>query len=346
MKKILLLCAFLALSSCASQNMQMQNTDVASETQKLKVTSSIVPISSIINTIGWDYVEVENIVPAGVSPHGFDLSAKQMASVQQSDVVFMIGLESIDRFLENAIVDKNHIELAEGIELLEATAHEHHDDEHKSEEIEHEDHHDEHQENHSNQEHEHNNEDHHDETDKHENHEDKHDHDQDPHVWLWKDNVITIAQKIESELSRLVPEQQEYFAQNTSNFIEVLTDIYSDFSTEVANKTPSEFIVFHDAYNYMFKSIGLDQDNKLVFSENVMHELGTSHMAELIDEVQMHWVKYMFREPQFQNKNLESFASQYSLSLDVLDPLGTDSWSGWYIANLQANLKNIKKVYE
>lgn len=278
--------------------------------EKIGVTSSIIPLSSVINTIGWDYVEVNNIVPAGVSPHGFDLSAKQMVQIEDSEIVFLTWLEHIDGFLEKAVTWKKQINLAHGIELLEASKHEHHDeDEHEDE--------------------------HHDEV-----------HDKDPHVWLGKENIITIAQKVRNELSIIMPEQAEYFTANTETFTTELEKTYSDFASQTSGKTPKEFIVFHDAYNYLMQSIGMDSNLKVPFSENILHETGTAHMAELVEEVENHGVKHVFKEPQFSEGNIQKFVDEYSLELGTLDPLGTDPSANGYIENIRSNLTALSNVYE
>ena len=67
---------------------------------------------------------------------------------------------------------------------------------------------------------------------------------------------------------------------------------------------------------------------KVPFSENVLHESGTAHMAELIEEVELHGIKYVFTEPQFNTGNLEKFANDYNLAVGILNPLGTRSDTG------------------
>jgi ABC-type Zn2+ transport system substrate-binding protein/surface adhesin len=94
------------------------------------------------------------------------------------------------------------------------------------------------------------------------------------------------------------------------------------------------------------ESIWVDSDLKIPFSENVLHESGTAHMAELIDEIQLHGLKNIFSEPQFSDWNLQSFAQQYNLTVSILDPIGTDPWASGYLTNLQTNLDNLGLIYE
>lgn len=193
---------------------------------------------------------MQNLVPAGVSPHGFDLSAKKMAELSKSEKVFMLGLEHIDGFLDDAVNKEKQVHLADGMELINL-------------------------------------------KDKHENehHDDYHDHEKhssDPHVWMGKENIITIATKIRDELSTIMPKKADTFAANTQAFIDDLEIEFNNFETQTAGKTASEFIVFHDAYNYLILSIGIDMNLKKTFSENILHDTGTAHLAELSGEIKEH----------------------------------------------------------
>ena len=309
---------------------EQERPDVAAaENNIITVSSSIIPLSSVINTVGWDYVEVNNIIPAWVSPHGFDLSVKQMLQVEKSEIVFLTWLEHIDGFLEKAVEEERQVHLADGIELLESSRHDHHEED---------EHHDNEYEGNNHSEDEHKND--------HEDEEGHEAHDTDPHVWLGKENIIVIANKVRDHLSELMPEQAEYFQANTESFEIELEKIYSDFASQTSGKTPTEFIVFHDAYNYLMQSVGMDLNLKVPFSENILHETGAAHMAELIEEVEIHGVKYVFKEPQFSDGNLQKFVNEYVLELGTLDPLGTDPWASGYIYNIQSNLETLSKVYE
>ena len=347
MKKIFIILSFLfLLISCGeiqqaqestTQNAQPTLTnnveEIQDEQQILLVTSSIIPISSVIKAIGQEYVEVDNIIPAGVSPHGFDMSAQQRARLEAAELVFMTWLDHIDGFLEKSVSEDVQIHLADGMELLEMEAHDH--DDHKDHEDEHsdEEHHDEDEEEHHDED-EHEGEKHHD------------DHSSDPHVWLGKDNIMTIAQSIETELTERLPGPAAYFSENRQKFETELSTIYNEFTENTQWKTPQEFIVFHDAYNYIFESIGLDANLKIPFSENVLHDTWTAHMAELIDEIKLHDIKYIFREPQFSDTNLNTLIDEYGLSVHTLDPLGTDISAEGYFMNLRNNLDALKNIYE
>jgi len=116
-KYIIALVALSLITSCGlAKNTPTEEAATGTWKQIIKVSSSIVPISSVVNAIGWEYVSVNTIVPAGVSAHGFDLSAKDVVALENSEITFIIGLEQIDGFLEKTLENKKHIELAEWME--------------------------------------------------------------------------------------------------------------------------------------------------------------------------------------------------------------------------------------
>ena len=99
MKKIIVW-AFMvfALFSCNwESNINVENevtSKVVAENEKIQVMTSIVPLASITNYIGWEHVEVNNLVGVWVSPHGFSLTPQNMINIQKSDIVFLLWILS------------------------------------------------------------------------------------------------------------------------------------------------------------------------------------------------------------------------------------------------------------
>lgn len=336
MKKIFILSIILmTLASCNTSKVdnKIKDSSESKSVEKLEVTTSIIPLASITNYIGWDMVEATSLVPAGVSPHGFDLSPSQLVAIEKSDLVVLLWLDHIDWFLDKAVEDKeNKITVKDGITLIEWWEDEH--DEHEWHEDE-DWHEDEHEEEHSDH-----------EEDEHDEHEKDEDHGLDPHLWQSAENAYLISKNILDELVKLSPQNKEYFEANFEEFNKELSAVKSDFLENSKDKELSNFIVFHDAYNYLFKELGINLDYKHVFKSNLLSEPTTAEMKELIDDVEKEWIKVGFREPQADSGNLNKLASEYKLDIYVLDPLGEDESKNWFIANYKVNLENVMTVYE
>lgn len=367
MKKLLILLSLsVILSSCAKQDTpkQTQPTQTGNTTQqektveKTKITTSILPVASIVKTIGWENVEVKNIVGAGQSPHGFELKSSHIVDLETASWVIVIGLDHIDGFLDKKLDTNKTLRLSEGMELLEMAAHdhdeheEHHDDHHdEADEDKDEHHHDHEHEHHGEHEHEEHHDDHHDEADEdHDEHEhDEHEHgehEQDPHIWNSPKNAKAIAKKITDYLSKIDTKNKATFEKNYSDFVANIDSNLSDFQKETSSKQQQYFIVFHDAHNYLLKDLGIDTNKKLVFRKSVLNEPNSNDMKELIDEIKEHNVTVAFIEPQFKSSNFEKLAKQYGITTYILDPHGTDETASWYIDNTKQNLESLKKIFK
>lgn len=278
----------------------------------VKIETSIIPLASLANYIGWDFVEVSSLVPAWVSPHGFDLKPEQMVQIDKADLIVYLNLEHIDGFLNKAIEKKDKLVVSKRIKLIEWAPHEHEEE----------------WENHEQEENE------------------EEAHAVDPHIWTSSVNALIIAEKIKNKLIELSPENKVYFENNYSTLKWQLKLIKTDFLAATKWKKAKEFIVFHDAYNYLFTELGIDSKSKIVFQKSVLSDPNSSEMKELIDEIKLHSIKMAFKEPQFSDSNLQKLSTDYDLKIEVLNPIGTDETAKGYIDNYKDNLLKLQSVYE
>lgn len=303
---------------------EVQNNDIYIETNSwnivkyndiLKIQTSITPIASITNYIAWDFAEVSSIIPAWVSPHWYDLKPEQMVNISKSDLVIYLNFDEIDAFLNKILKDKDKLIVSDWIDLYEWEEHNHEEDNHEEE----------------------NPEEHSDEEEI---------HSVDPHIWTSSINAIVIAEKIKNKLIELDPENKIYFENNLISFKKELQTAKNNFLSNTKNKNQIKFIIFHDAYNYLFNDVNIDSNKKLVFQENILAWPSSSKMKELIDEIKLHWVKIAFREPQLNDSNLQKLSNDYNLEILILDPLWFDNSKNWYIQNYKNNLESLEKIYE
>ena len=400
MKKVAVgLVMLLALVSCGNESQVENKTKIVAENQKIQVTTSIVPLASIANYIGWEKVEVNNLVGAWASPHNFSLTPQHLISVQKSDIVFLLGIQDIDGFLFKSLSGVKSIALDTGLKVLDATSDHNHSEhageeqsengdeheweEHSDEEYDEHDHADEAvhkwwyeeevneyqyiidaQEKIANGEHDHWTDDEHNEK---EHWEDDHKEEGptvseylaeewewhvhaeasiDPHVWGGRINGLLIAKRIQEELTKLQPSQKAVFEKNYNRFETVLNATFEDFAKKVEWKKQKEFIVFHDAYNYLLFDAWIDAEKKIVFRSNIMSEPGSAKMKQLTDEVTLHGIKQFFVEPQFESKPLTVLAEQNNAQILKLDPLGNSVDAGNYLETISTNLEALTNIYE
>lgn len=318
MKKIILFVSLIFILASCSQPVTKNNDSTVSlenNNAKISVITSIVPIAAIVNTIGWDSVIVENMVAPGVSPHDFDPSPKDLIGLEKADIIFYTGLEHIDGFLDRVIQNKNAVPLSEGVALLTLTSfHDH--DEHAWEE-----------------------------------HEDEHaweksNYSIDPHFWTSAEGALLIATKVRDELSLLLPEQSELFSRNYINFEKELWAVKQNFMTQVKGKEEQNFIIFHDAYSYLFQELAIDKQRTLLFQKSSIGSQNPAELQEFIDTIAAKNITLFFREPQFRKSQLENLTNEYNLEAFTLDPLGSSTRAGGYLENYKSNLDNLEKTYK
>ena len=78
--------AALTLTACGGGS----ESDTA-ETQRTVVATSFYPLAEAATAIGGDCVEVVNLTPDGMSPHGAEPTADRVAALQDAAVVFYLG---------------------------------------------------------------------------------------------------------------------------------------------------------------------------------------------------------------------------------------------------------------
>lgn len=120
--KLLVLILGLIIVSCSKKG---------SDSQNMKVFVSIAPQKFFVEKIGGNLVDVTVLVPQGSSPHSFEPRPSQMAALSKARQFFTIGIDFekawVPRIKNNA-KDLQIIPLDSGIEKIEVTEHDHHND--------------------------------------------------------------------------------------------------------------------------------------------------------------------------------------------------------------------------
>ena len=90
---------------------------VSNNNKKISVVATIYPLYDIVKTVAGENAEVDLLLPPGASPHFFEFTPKQMQSLKNTDIAFVIG-HGADDWAKDALtandipiitVDKNII---------------------------------------------------------------------------------------------------------------------------------------------------------------------------------------------------------------------------------------------
>jgi zinc transport system substrate-binding protein len=185
----------------------------------LCVAATIFPLADMVRHVGGDAVQVLQILPAGASPHTFDLTPGKVRELQSARIIFKIG--AIDDWIDGiaeSVPGVKIVHLRKGIVLMPT-----HDDDH-----------------------------HHGGT------QDHGDDEFDPHYWLSAANGMVMARNIAGTLAAADPTHAAVYMENYRAFARELTGLHEEIKKEISALKNKKMIVFHDAWRYFAAAYGLE----------------------------------------------------------------------------------------
>ena len=280
----------LLLSGTASANVPKVVTDIP-------ITHSLV--TRVMAGIGMP----DLIVDRGASPHEYSLRPSNAASLEVADLVFWIsnGLTPwLDDALNTLARNAKVIELmdAKGATVLsfrEGATFETHSHQHKQDE----DGHDEH----------------------------KHDEDEhatgnvDPHGWLDPYNGRIWLDVIATALSKIDPTNSDIYFANATQAKADIDTVISELEETLAEFRGTNFIVYHDAYQYFEKRFDVLAAGSISLGD--VSDPSPARIAEVRKKVEELGIICVFSEPQFNSELVRTVTDGVSVKTRVIDSLGT-----------------------
>ena len=89
-------------------------TDAPVEEERLRVVTSLTPITNIVYNIGGDRIDLVGILPPGADPHTFEPRPSDAVKLAQADLVFVNGMH-----LDESTLKLAKANLKEGAEIIE-----------------------------------------------------------------------------------------------------------------------------------------------------------------------------------------------------------------------------------
>ena len=268
----MILALSLAVTACGNEAKDnMTKTEVkeevsteANQKEEMKtIYASFYPIYNLTKQIAGDKFDVKAFNSLTTESHDFEPSAKEIAELSKSSLIFMngAGMEDWKDSVEES-VDTEMVDTSAGLDLIKADEDEDHDHDHDHEDADHDhdhedaDHdHDHEDADHEDAEHDH---EHEDEEGEHEHH--HHHHGEfDPHTWLSPKNAKAQAKVIADKLSELDPANKDYYEANYEKIAKEFDEITEEYTEKFAGVENKKFIVPHEAFGYVARDFGLEQ---------------------------------------------------------------------------------------
>ena len=272
--------------------------------EELKVVALHPLVADLLRQVGGDKVEVIDLLGKDKDPHSFEPQAEDLMAAKGAEAYFLsgMGLESYLTKLKSILKgEADIIEVGSSLPALHgACDHEEHEG--------HEHHHDE--------------------------------HDLDPHWWHSVDNFRRATSVVATELTKLRPEHEEYFAANAMVYRAKLDELEKWVKREVVGipKERRKLATAHEAFQYFCDAYGFESFSLQGLNREQMPDAVS--LAKLIAELKEEKVVAIFPEKESNPKMLESLTRDTGMKLGgelVADGRGMNS----YEAMIRGNVKVI-----
>ena len=255
----------IALVGCSSED-----GGAGGEDGRLKVVSTVSPITSLAENVGGTRIRLEGIVPEGVNSHTFEPAPSVATVMADADLIILNGLfleqPSLDMARANKKADAVILALADKAITRDQWVFDFSFPE----------------------------------GDGHPN----------PHLWTSPDLAIKYAELIRAELSALDPDNADYYGENFGKLEERLNDLDRRIAAAVGTIPPEnrKLLTYHDSFpffstRYGFEIIGAVQPSD--FTEPSAREV-----ASLIDQVRETGVPAVFGSEVFPSPVMEQIAKE------------------------------------
>ncbi|RAL23445.1 metal ABC transporter substrate-binding protein [Thermoflavimicrobium daqui] len=306
---VLFLIALFSLTGCGTSNPSASKSN-----GKLKVYVSLYPLEDFAKKIGGEYVQVTNLVPPGVEPHDFELTAKDIAKLHEANVFIYqgAGFENIKKVSESLNKGKTVvIDAATGIPLLKGTEAHGHDHDH----AEHDHHHD----------------------------------SVDPHIWLDPQYAKKEAQNIRDAFIKADQKHRAEYEKNYQELAKKLDQLDQEYREITKLAKQKKFVTSHAAFGYLAKRYELTQIPITGISPT--QEPSPQELKEIIETIQHHQVKYILFETLVTGKVAETVQREVkaeSLTLNPLEGLTREeiAQKADYFSVMRKNKENLAKALE
>ncbi|MEW6244740.1 MAG: metal ABC transporter substrate-binding protein [Bacillota bacterium] len=308
--RFVLLAMILNLATLSGAGCVLMETAPGVLPARVVVVASIYPLASIVQSIGKDNVEVVTLVPAGASPHTFEVTPQQVKNFARADLFVKVGA-GLDLFAEKLVSAQSSrirvVTVTDGLEMLR----------YEYEELE-------------------------EDAEAHEHGE------LDPHVWL--DPLIVkehIAPKVAAALAEIRPELTGQISENLREFQADIDRLHAQLEEMFRPHNGRCFISLHAAWGYLASRYNL---RTIVVQEFPAREPSAGWIARLVDLAKREGVSAVVVEPQFSPKAAQIIAGEVGAQVVTLDPLGGPDLQGYqtYSAMMMSNaislVRALKKV--
>lgn len=284
---------------------------VKEKSEKPTIMASFYPVYEFTKEVVGNEATVKLLVPAGVEPHDYEPSAKDMAAIAEAEGLVYQSPEMetwIKKVAASLPESVPLIKAAEGISLATSQGGEEESDSHHHERGAHDD----------------------------------EGEQLDPHIWLDPQLAQQEVTRIAKELSQIMPDKATIFQENAKKYNAKLAKLDQTFEGTLSGKKQRTVVTQHQAFGYLAKRYQLEQVAVAGLTPDA--EPSPKRIGELKTIVQSQDISTIFFEENASSKVAETLSKEAGLSIGVLNTLESvseaDQAAGKnYISIMTENLK-------
>ena len=264
-----LLIAALATGACGGESSSTNRYSGQQDT-RLKVVTTVSPITSIVENIGGSRIQLEGVVPEGVNSHTFEATPSMARLLADADLIIINGLFLELPTLEMAEANKKEEAVILSLGELAISREDWRFDFTFPEAAGH----------------------------------------PNPHLWPDPNLALRYAELVHDQLAIMDPDNAEYFAVNLERFRGRIEQLDQAIRTAVATVPVQnrKLLTYHDSWAYFAKQYGMEVIGAVQpsnFSQPSVREV-----ADLIDQVRELGLPAVFGSEVFSSDVLEAIASE------------------------------------
>ena len=290
-------------------------TDSVSD--KVKIVTTLFPQYDFARVIGGDKVDVKLLLPAGMESHSYEPTPADIIEINKADLFIYTG-ESMEQWahsiIESVDSDSVHVlDVSKNVPLLEPNAVEDHEHDHEDEtEVEHSEH-------------------------------DGHHHTYDPHIWTSPKNAMIMVNNILEALCEVDPQNQAYYEENATEYLNELNTLDAEFEEVVANAKRDT--IYHGgrfAMQYLTHEYGINY-----VSAPFEAEPSAALVAQMIKEIKENNIPVIYYEELVDPKIAQMISEETGAEMLLLHSCHNVSKEDFnngvsYLSLMKQNVQNLK----
>jgi zinc transport system substrate-binding protein len=290
--------------------------------EKLRVIAGIFPVADLARQVGGNDVDITTIVPAGASPHTFEMKPSLAKTVASAKVFLIIGagLEFwADQLVQSTGRKLKPVVLSDGMTLIRSTDPHHNESAketpHASKKSPHTEH--------------------------------GHEHGSgNPHVWLDPHLAKIMVTRIQEALSIADPDHAMAYASRANACLDQLDALDLEIADTVNQFNIRQVVSFHSSWDYFIARYGLTLAG--VIEKSPGRNPTPREIADIVSKIRSFRIRAVFAEPQFSPKVADVLATEAGVKVMILDPLGGETLTGrnTYIDLMRYNLRIMKEAMQ